>query len=100
MECLGHRCKDDVCCLLCGGPSDWAPSEAPKNGAHIARIDHGARPVETLGQVQAAEQFPMEFVPHPKALPVAQPAPASHAAATTQFLWQVLPGHAVVDSSN
>lgn len=63
----------------------WSP------GGNTAPVDTGATPVYLVTLVQLGQQRQMQALPDVFFLPVAQAAPAGHAATEAQFLRQILP---------
>jgi hypothetical protein len=72
----------------------FGPVYGPPGAGDAGPIDARAAEIEAACASQLGQQHQVQLVPHPRGLPLAQPAPARHAAAKTQFLGQVLPGDA------
>lgn len=76
------------------GQWGWGPCAGPLGAGHAGPIDARATEVKTPCAPQLSQQRQMQLVPHACGLPLAQPAPARHAAAKAQFLRQILPSNA------
>ncbi|CAA9554149.1 MAG: hypothetical protein AVDCRST_MAG19-1075, partial [uncultured Thermomicrobiales bacterium] len=81
-------------CPVSPGPSGWGRCMRPPFGRHAGRVQRGPAPVEATRSAQAVQQPPVDAVPHPGRLPVAQAAPAGHPRPAPQLLGQHLPGDA------
>jgi hypothetical protein len=63
----------------------FAPTSSPPSGPHADRVDGGPGPVDLTVIAQPVQQPVMQGLPDAGGLPVAQPPPAGHAAATAQL---------------
>src|SRR5215470_858304 len=97
MECHDHRKSSAACCHASPYLLDLAQSTAPKNCSYRTAIDHRTRPVDLAITGKPIQQCEMNQIPNSFLLPVAQPAPAAHAGAATQFLRQHPPGNTAAE---
>ena len=72
----------------------FAPVSSPTPGPDTHAVDGGPRPIDLVVVAQPVQQPMMQGLPDAGGLPVAQPPPAGHAAATAQLLGREQPpGH-------
>ena len=74
----------------------FASSQGPGMGA----VHGGPRPIDSVGYLKFRQKNFVEPIPDAGALPVPEIIPARHAAATTHFLREFLPGDAGLQNKN
>lgn len=85
------RRSGGACSRACRARSGSGRYGGPPFCGQAARVERGPRPVDPAAPAEAVEQAAVHPAPDAGRVPVAQPAPARHAAAAAQLAGQELP---------
>src|SRR5829696_10246757 len=93
-SCRRRRSAGGTWSLACPGRPGLRQRGPPTPGPHAHAVDGGPGPVDLAVVTQPVQQPVVQLLPDPGRLPVAQPPPTGHAAATAQLLrGEQPPGH-------